>query len=525
MAFTKSPTQDTHNTIRQPSNGTAFLVSNNDNALEPQTLNFIECFPLTEKQWNGESKTRIHKREAWEPTVCTGTVTTAGICGKGLAMAQAFDTYRNVFFAKQGTYYMCNYQTNTISTITTSTTPATAYTASFTNAVDNANARRIVALDAAFELKTWLEDGSSVTTTSLAAIQADGNRGLVFLNGYLFAVDYTGYKIYNSGAGGVLTTWATTDFLAAEQYADPIMFLDKHKNYLVAFGSESIEFFYDNAVEVGSPLARQESYSRRIGLYPTGISSGRYTAHIDDDIYFIGKKPDDSLGLFRVRNFQVEEIVNGWMQSFLNTATTIPRASTLAGLETVVVNNNPMIAIHTTAAEYTVLYHPNEDTWWMMKQESLITPNSSNWPNQQNRLGWQWFSSYTGWPAFLSQTASSSADVYINYPNFDHDISMTALVYSDTLDLGTNRWKQLARVDAIGDYGNNVLTLSYNPSPNYETSYVSCGTQTPSTNGFQNNISWYNLGAFRRWSFKFQMTGTDMAIHEAYDIEYNVGVA
>jgi len=51
----------------------------------------------------------------------------------------------------------------------------------------------------------------------------------------LFAVNVNGNKIYNSSPGGVWNTWAATDFLDAEQYADPIKFIAKHKNYVVAF--------------------------------------------------------------------------------------------------------------------------------------------------------------------------------------------------------------------------------------------------------------------------------------------------
>ena len=65
MAFTKAPVSDTHNTVRIPSLGSSFLVSNTSSEF-PATLNYYNCFPLKEKQHAKDPKYRVSKRESYK---------------------------------------------------------------------------------------------------------------------------------------------------------------------------------------------------------------------------------------------------------------------------------------------------------------------------------------------------------------------------------------------------------------------------------------------------------------------------
>lgn len=520
MAYTKSPTQDTHNVVRVPTIGSPVLVSD-DSAQLPTTLNFVNCFVKTEKQWGTDPKRVVVKRTPFVPAVCTGSVTTSGVLGGALASAVQLT---NVFVAKLAEIYKIDYSTNVVSSVVTTTSAAYG---NCTNAIDSTNARRIAWLESphgSTSLYTFLEDGSSVTTTNLFSINIDGTRGLVFINGYLFAADVDGFKIYNSNPGGVLTTWNSTNFIDAEQYADRIVWLDKHKNYLVAFGDSSTEFFYDNSIEVGSPLARQESYASRIGLRSGSSVGGRRTAAIGDDLYFIGANQSDSLGLYKLSNFQISlvdenQLVAGAM-NFINSSG-VPGSTSLP-IETVIINNNPMVLISLNN-DQGLVYDPSENTWF------TLLFSSGEFPVYTDRLGVMFFSvlkdsiyrdvRFIGNP-ILTGTVS------IFKPDYLSSTSMTSYMYTEVIDLGNNRYKHLARIDAIGDYNGNTLSLEINSTPNYSQTYSAITPNVvPSTIGYGNNISWYNLGAPRRFSLKFTMTGATPGIHEAFDIEYNMGVA
>lgn len=517
MGFTKAPVNDTHNTIRFSVAGTPFVVSDPSVAQVPLTLNYINCFPIHQPMWGSDPKLVVYKREAFEKTAAaSGTINTSGTCGRSSVMAPDVATYPNFFFTKHSNYYMFNYTTKTVSSVTTSTVAALAQTAMGTLAVDSTNAKRICYLDANDELKTFLQDGTSVTTTTTGR-SLDGRKGLVFLNGYLFAVDSTGYKIHNSTVAGVLTTWASTDFIAAEQYADPVQWLDKHRNHLVAFGTMSTEFFADGGVEVGSPLVRQEAYSRQIGIVNSGYA-GKVTAHIDDDIYFIGVRENSVRGFFRIRNFQIEEIKNAWLSQVLNRTTTDPQSDPVYGLETMIIGTKQHIVFNLRNGSTDFCYTPDEDAFWLL-------PYEAGFPDPSLRLGTQFYSVQLGIPMFLQITSVVDSTLYYTYPDYDYTTSVTAYIYTPPVDMGINFMKHFARVDVIGDIGgDNVVTLGYNGSPNYESAYTDCTyTRTPGTDGYQYGISFYNLGYWRRGSFRIKIAGTDKALVEGLDIEYNVG--
>jgi hypothetical protein len=534
MAYTKAPTENTHNVVRLETKGNNFLVTDNGSSFvsaSPITLNYIDCFPLTEKQWGSEAKKAIHKREAWKTAATSsGLITSSAGLGGRVVVSETEDS---VHFVKFNSYYRMT-GVGGLSPVTNliSAAGAGAWYCGGTLAVDNANANRVCFMDNSGQLFTWLEDGTGLTTT--AVVGPTGFRNLVFLNGYLFAAAPDG-KIYNSNPGGVLTTWNSTNFIVPEIYPDKVQWLDTHKNYLVAFGSNTIEFFYDNAIEVGSPLARQESYTSRVGIVTSGVQGrNQNTAKINDDVYFVGKNINNTRSLYRIRDFRVEEVSNQYLNGFLNWVGTSSEYSVFLGIQSIIINNNPMIIVsmandnYSSVIEY--VYFPEEDVAWQMQTSETVGAVNTDFPGYNFRLGGTFNTTFAASllyiPIQLSVSAATATEITVKTFNFDKDISITSVVYTDVFDLGINRYKHIARMDAIGDYGDNTLSLAYNPSPNYQETYVNCTPDVvPSTIGYENNISWYNLGAYRRMSFKFTMAGIGPGIHEAFDIEYNLGVS
>jgi hypothetical protein len=99
----------------------------------------------------------------------------------------------------------------------------------------------------------------------------------------------------------------------------------------------------------------------------------------------------------------------------------------------------------------------------------------------------------------------------------------TAVVYSTVIDFDSNFNKHLARVDAIGDFGTNNLTLSFCPNPGYAPYTQITPLGTPGVTGPQNNTSWFNLGRHRRFSFKLELAGSGPAYFDGYEVTYNLG--
>lgn len=526
MAYTKAPVNDTHNTIRVPPLGSPIIVSEvSTNKAYSATLSFVDCFERKEKQWGKDPIRRVHKRDGW----------VTSLVGSGNIGPQLFN--RSVVFCEGAYADDCYFPTANGLYRLTNVSDAASLTleqsyavagdkiwVSGTLAVNDSNVTKVCFLDDNGRLYTWSEDGSANTTTDLSALGLTGAGGLVFINGYLFAVSTNG-KIHSSTVGGKLTTWSNVDFIVPEIYPDICTHIDKHKNYLVAFSNNSVEFLYDAAIEVGSPLARQESYTSFIGLFP-GQDVGSKTCRIGDDVYFIGRNQSQQLNLYRVRDFRVEPIENQYIQNYLNYVGT-SSLQRIRGVQTIIMNNEPMVAIGVTNG-YEVVYIPSEDAWWTIRTSSDAgrgaTSVNTDFPGYEARI-WGGFSSLaTVNPRRVACIWMDGGTISLKKPSAT--VSVQADYYSEVVDLGINYYKHIARVDAVGDFGNNTLTLAFNGTPNYSQPYTVCSpTRTPSSFGFGRNASWYNLGGHRRLSFKITMSGAGPGIFEGFDVEYNAGAA
>lgn len=76
------------------------------------------------------------------------------------------------------------------------------------------------------------------------------------IDGYVVVAGLSVQTIYNSNTGDPTTFDLANDFIEAEMYSDNVVRLLSSKNYIVAIGTASIEFLYDNANSTGSPFAR-----------------------------------------------------------------------------------------------------------------------------------------------------------------------------------------------------------------------------------------------------------------------------
>ncbi len=519
MAFSKTPEGDTHTVRRFPSVGSPFVVSSNFDSNIPQTLNYYNCFPMKEKQFGAQPKFSVRKREPYISALSatTGANVSANF-SNWVISSQNDDT---VFFARDNKVYEAEYTGSGSVTITEVGTETGVYLTSATNAV-NAAGTRMIAAARNNTVFLWDEAGGTYSENAITPTIV-ASAGLVFLDGYLFAVA-DNRRIYNSTAGGTLQTWSTTEFIDAETYPDMTLYLGKHKNYLVAFGENSTEFFYDGANEVGSPLTRQGSYASRIGCHiPANVYKA--TANIQDDIYFIGKSPNDTLFLAVVQDFKVKEIDSTALDEVLNNSTD----TRIYSIETWTVNNVAQVLIKLSKGSpgmaTGVVYNPETESWWTIDLSDIggnvITTTGDIHVGQQfyNKT---WNDVTARYPFFLTCTALTSATINFKYPDKDGATSSTAYVWTDVMDMDNSRGKHVYKCTAVGDYGNNVLTLSYCNNQIYDTWTSMLPTKTQSTLGAKNNLTWTNLGQFNQFSLRLQMTGTDTASHVGFELEYNL---
>lgn len=121
----------------------------------------------------------------------------------------------------------------------------------------------------------------------------------VVLDGYLFIA--SGSRIYNSVLNDP-TDFTNNEYIEAEDYADSIKALGRLNSFVVAFGTDSIQFFYDNANEVGTPLNK---HSTTIKL---GFDGG--LAEYGDSLIFVGHTVGANVTVFSLSDFKPTDIGN-----------------------------------------------------------------------------------------------------------------------------------------------------------------------------------------------------------------------
>ena len=141
---------------------------------------------------------------------------------------------------------------------------------------------------------TWICRGryNNFPTTTSSSVKT--------LNGYIFVC--VGGDIYNSDLD-LPDSWNPSDFISTEIYPDNIVALAKYKNYLIAFGTNTIEFFYDAANISGTPLARQEGILHNIGCMGQGMVIDN-----EDKVFWISQTSAQTYSLWTLDKFEAKKI-------------------------------------------------------------------------------------------------------------------------------------------------------------------------------------------------------------------------
>lgn len=181
--------------------------------------------------------------------------------------------------------------------------------------------------------KVVITDGTTLGTVDSANVWVAGSDPdmpvphlpqPIFLDGYLFIVKAGTADIYNSNLNDPLL-YTAGDFISCEMFPDTVLKFAKLNNYLVAFGSASIEYFWDAANATGSPLQRNDTPVKLIG-YLGGFAQSA------NRIYFVGNSSTSTPDLYMLEDFKIEPVGNETVRRYLEaqTATLISAVSNIA---------------------------------------------------------------------------------------------------------------------------------------------------------------------------------------------------
>ena len=122
------------------------------------------------------------------------------------------------------------------------------------------------------------------------------------LDGYVFLSTADG-NIYNSNLNDPATWTIATDFITAESFGDGLKRIARSGSYIVAFGDDSIEWFYDAANPTGSPLSVYPGATKHVGFLG-GLAA------VGDTLYFVGKSSNQAVALYKINGLKLEQIAD-----------------------------------------------------------------------------------------------------------------------------------------------------------------------------------------------------------------------
>ena len=125
-------------------------------------------------------------------------------------------------------------------------------------------------------------NGTTVTKITDANYPATTVPGIVYLDGTYYIMD-TNSSLWGSNLDDP-TTWSALNEIKSNSVAGVPVALARYLNYVVAFKDNSIEFFYDAANALGSPLSPAPN-----GLLTVGCASADSVVQIDNEVMFISR--------------------------------------------------------------------------------------------------------------------------------------------------------------------------------------------------------------------------------------------
>jgi len=355
---------------------------------------------------------------------------------------------------------------------------------------------------------TFADLGSNgVLTTHLNAFP-DGPyvSGAVFLDNYIF-IGTTDNRIYNSNLGDP-TTWQALSYLKFEQTADTLVGIAKHLNYLVAFGNNSTQFFYDAGNYPGSPLGLAASYTSEIGC-----ASGDSIVATSNTVLWIGKTKTygkcvyamDGVSATKVSTSNVDRHLEADDLSYVTAYCYKVSGHTLY-----------ILTLHNT--QKTLVYDLDEKQWYTWTQYAMASntqPNPGTY--YESYFRGTYYAEMNNVPYVLDD---DNAKLYYFSTNIYQDDGQSIYCRSitDIKDNGSTKRKFYGRCEIVGDkVQGGVMQISHTGND-----YASYSTpRSVDLNAPRSQV--YLSGADRRRAWQFLCTSNVPLRLDAAEIDFRIG--
>lgn len=403
------------------------------NSATNKDTRFVNCFAITiPNKITGKKRIKTVKRPGWG----TATTPAAGSIGNQVMVWTGESPGDNVVSAFGGT-------NSTIYVGTTSKGAITGKATGLTETTVGATVPTVVISSS--DSTAWYYDTATGTATKITDAQFPGNAGktlagtFAHIDGFA-CIMTTDAGLYASDLNSV-TAWTANSFDTANTYPDVGVGCIRQGNFILAFGTQSLQFFY-NAGLSPFPFAKASAKTIKIGaIHADAIGQ------IADTIFWIGSTHEGGLSGFKydgsVSRFSTPEI-----------DTNIILAGT-ANVSITTIRYFGRSFVRVKAASVVYVYCIEEDEWF---EESTETPLATK--VAATSIG-------SAMVNYAVSNISTAGKVFVmNHSALvftDNGVAYTARVQTDLMDMDTTKEKAWDDVELVCDRetSTSTITLSY----------------------------------------------------------------
>lgn len=295
MAFTKTPDQNTYQTK------TIKLMKELDNRSSSLSYDqdYLNCFfDVIKNRTTQELDYNVVKR--------AGTETFYTLVSSNPRGMYYWEDQQRIYIALSDDIYVIDSTDGSLIDTLSAVFSTTSGNVGFCEFLYDDNTVVIVATDGTTLITATA--GGTVATCADADLPTPHLPVPIFLDGYLFLVKDGTADLYNSDLNNPIL-WTAGNFLSSEMFPDTILHVAKLNNYMVTFGSSSIEYFWDAAIESGSPLQRNDTPVKLYGYL------GGYAQH-GNNIYFVGNSSAGTPTVYKLEDFKLKELDSSSLRKY-----------------------------------------------------------------------------------------------------------------------------------------------------------------------------------------------------------------
>jgi len=486
VAYSKAPVQSTYSSERV----SLFReIALRDGGASSKDEDYLNVFTEIVKQTKAGDQRRFIMKRAGSSQAIASVGATA-IRGMHFASDK-----NKLYYCVGRNVYVYNFAT-ALSTTLTNVFATSTGAVGFTEFLYDDGSVKMVASDGSATSGIVTIDDSNVVVTSADADIPAHDPNVVFLDGYLFLVKDSSSIIYNSVNNDPLS-FTVDAIIAPEQEPDQVIRLAKINNYLIAFGTTSIEYYWDAAnAAPDSPMQRNDT-PIKINTYLGGF------AQHGNAIFYIGADANGQPDAFVLKDFKLESIGTPSISRYLSSAT-----STVSSWK------GAIVAIQ--GHVFYVINAGSNKSWAIDAENGLVT----RFAYQAQSI----FDIYTSTNLFNTSNTRTYFSLGTDSAIYrfdetlyqDSGTNFSCSIVTEANDFGTVNRKTMARMTIIADRPSANSTISVQWS---DDDYITYNTAV-TTNLKQDLVCVRQLGWFRQRIFKF--TYSDNYPLRIQDIEVDI---